>query len=391
MMRISSKWLLARSSSSGCRRVQSFSTAAAAEASTSASFELPTRHSVRSAPRACRDAIELDERTKQVLKTPVGQLYSYTNHNDDSSASNSDDDRMTAYAQADSTIQLVEYLMRGHQKAAQTNNVGSVDPAESLIAQQALLHRMQQEGNTYMELRQQGKNQGYSDSSSSDSDSSSSSEEEDSDNSDSGSDSDSEKNDDTTTLDFAPPGPTANMYNIVLDGMACVNPPKVTPKDYFDLAATLLQAHHLDGSNIDRVETLPTMVTYNAPLRGIAKIHLKDEVIRDEALMSAFEIYNYLTHSVHLNRNASTFLYMLQILDHAIPDSRVKGNMSVTFWQQCSQIGVVHQDIVDCLLGMHQDARQGPEFQPLVDKISGGDLPQRYRRFVNKYQHSKYY
>jgi hypothetical protein len=285
-----------------------------------------------------------------------------------------------------------------------------------------LLERMQQEGTMYMELRHEKRlhdrggtlverGQAVPDNAeSSESGSSTSSSDEDSDSSD---DDDDDENDARRkTLDFAPPGPTTRMYDAVLDGMATTTTTTATPMDYFHLATSVLEAHELDAdydhdnnNNDYYLEyTRPTMVTYNAPLRGIATngSALTDEVVRDDALTAAFSLYNSLTHSDHLHRNASSIAYMLQIVNHAIPASRVKGNMSVTFWQQASKLGIVDQKVVEAIQQIHgggddggdgDQLTNGKEFQVFLDHISPKDeeLPQRFRRFVNKYQHSKHY
>ena len=187
------------------------------------------------------------------------------------------------------------------------------------------------------------------------------------------------------TKDFAPPGPTSKIYEAVLDAMACVG--QASPRDYYGLATKVLVANDMDsGTNH---YTLPTLVTYNAALRGIASCEQPNDQIRDEAMSYSFALYNHLTHSLHLPRNAMTMVYMLQMLDKALPPSRVKGNMSVTFWDHASKSGIVNQEFLNAFQQVHEPSN-GPEFKVLLDMLSN-DLPQKHRRFVKKYSHSEHY
>jgi hypothetical protein len=175
------------------------------------------------------------------------------------------------------------------------------------------------------------------------------------------------------------------MREALLDAMACAR--IGAPRDYYDLALQLIHADKLDkGANL---HTQTTHVTYNAALRGIASCDITQEMVRDDVLDSAFSLYNHLTHSRHLPRNAMTYVYMFQIIEKAFPASRVRGNISCTLWDHATRIGVVDEQVIAALKSVHSTSN-GPEFQTLLDHISG-PLPQKYRRFVNKYRHSDNY
>jgi hypothetical protein len=396
-----------------------------------AAMELPTRHSLNQPPRVCSDPVELQEETQKLLETPAGQLYA--------SQATAVGGIEEAYDLAYTTIKRAEYLQFGYASqiagslyaplvddgSSSPNNLSSEDdPISSGML--PLLNRMKQEGELYMNLRHEKRmvggskapddfmpgyakaksdfntdEKGYLPSSDDSSDDSSSSDEEDAAEdsvlSDDSSSSDDDSDDESgsagpipggsgaTVLDFAPPGPTAKMQEALLDVMACVG--EATPSEYYEVALQIMDANDLDkGSNS---YTLPSHVTYNASLRGIAKCDLSDDMVRDDALSSSFSLYNHLTHSLHLPRNIMTIVYMLQVVDNAIPASRVKGNISVTLWDHASRLGIANEQVIEAMKNLHEPTN-GPEFDILLEEISG-KLPQKYRRFVNKYAHSKYY
>ena len=176
------------------------------------------------------------------------------------------------------------------------------------------------------------------------------------------------------------------MQEALLDAMACAG--EAAPFDYYNIARNILKANDMDkGGN--PLYTLPSHVTFNAPLRGIAKCNMTNEMIRDDALSASFSLYNHLTHCPHLPRNNMTIVYMLQILDKTMPASRVKGNISVTFWDHASTLGVINEEVIEAMMSVH-DPPNGPEFDILLQEISG-TLPQKLRRCLNKYRHSKHY
>ena len=327
--------------------------------SNAASAILPTRHSLSQPKRLCEDSTELKDRTAALLGTTVGKLYSADTRNTT---------RAAAYYAANESIQLAEYLVLGHARNIPgslyaDHNAGSDDPLTSLTSMKSILNRMQNEGAMFMELRNENILQQLA----------------------------SEEHEETEPPsfleDFAPPAATGVMYDAVLDAMACTK--SGGPMEYLDLATTLIHRYAMDEK--ENAFTIPTMVTYNAPLRGVALLDIQDQVLRDEAMRMAFTLYNSLTHSelAHIQRNPRTMTYMCRILDKCIPGSRVKGNMSVTFFSHATQLGILDEAVIDALRQIHS-SQNGPEFQILLDHLSG-DLPQRFRRFVNKYNHSEHY
>eukprot|EP00980_Cylindrotheca_fusiformis_P003467 scaffold774_cov75-Cylindrotheca_fusiformis.AAC.4 len=317
-----------------------------------------------------------------------------------------------------------------------------------LESMQQLLKRMQQEGMMYMQVRkeQQKLQRARNNSSSSESDSSDSDSDSDSSSSDSSDSSDDEENNNnnnkTTALeDFAPPGATIAMYDAILDAMAVsLSAPAPDGKndnnntnDPLDFLHWSLQALTMEEQDAELVSLLfssnttshrrrlrrhasdqysmATHVTYNAALRGIAQGIIKNNSQQqqeycDNALYAAFQLYNHLTHSNHLPRNTASIIYMCQIVHHALlPESgsRVKGNISVTFWKQACQLGLASTELANTILQMHtttdnnnnnsSSSSCGPEFDVFLKQLKTplDQLPQRYRRSVKKNQHSKHY
>jgi hypothetical protein len=433
-----------------------FSSAAATATADVPSMEehivVPIKHSRKLPPPTCRDITELQEHTDHLLTTPLGSLYAYQDSHD----SNSNEALFKAWEAADTSIQLAEYVLRGHASWIPNSQYYSSDddnakspltPVQHVQRMQAVLDRLQEEGKLYMELRQgrltqKGKEAAGTttttppeDDSDSSSDSSSSSDEESDtgDNEKSTADSDESDSDDDDkkdhlslardySKDFCPPGPTAVMYDTLLDAMAAATAspqsgsPTVcpwSPEDFASLLSQLLHAHALDGGDLENTNeaTYPTMQSYNACLRGIANLPYttttiatddhanktsasnNDDELRDQAVGCSFGIFNTLTHtpSSRFSRNAATFAYMLQSVDKYVPTSRVKGNVTVALWMQASKLGVVNQSVVDAFVAA-QTPSNGEEFVEFLETRQNlQEMPQTWRRNAKSLQHASIY
>eukprot|EP00536_Pseudo-nitzschia_multiseries_P004636 jgi/Psemu1/295638/fgenesh1_pm.78_\ len=436
---------------------------------------IPTRHSSRAPPPVCRDATELRELTQELLETPIGSLYCQRRKAASNSASPRDD-RDEAYALARESGELVEYVLRGYngtisplsQYGGAAAAAAGTDPEEasaSLETMMDVMDRFHQEGEMYLQLRKEAL--GYrngsdlSDSSSSSSSSSST---------DSDSDSDSDNTDDprfssavadklrvdaldrdrakqkqkqlgSGTDDFALPGVTTAMYDAILDAMACASQvaleseaaapsssflQRLEPDDLYRVAGAAWKAHDLNNQhNNDNNEsttdpfyppTTPTMVTYNATLRGIGNLCLaeaansggddeRNQVVIDQGLAYGFGVYNHLTHNDHglPKRNSASIVYLLNVVRACIPPSRTRGNMTVALWHQASREGLVTPELIETIKGLHLHTESnGPEFDVFLASIDECTArknkndkvvitPQRFARFAQKYSHSKYY
>lgn len=359
--------------------------------STAAAIELPTQHSLKQPPRVCLDPVELEEQTQKLLEAPIGSLFA--------SKATADGDRDHAYDLAFDTIRIAEYLQLGYSRQipgslyAPENDTLQGTSADPIAAMQSLVGRVKAEGDMYMQLRSDKLaaqaasdpevDDGYLSSSEGDS-SDSSSDDDSSDSSDEGVGSSLSIGSGVPV--FSTPGVTARLQEALLDAMASVG--EAQPLEYAEIASQVIDANTLDnGTNM---YTIPTHVTFNAPLRGIAKLDTsQNDEMRDQAISCAFQLYSNLTHSEHLPRNPMTFIYMFQILNNVFPTSRVKGNMSATFWSHASHLGVVNEQVLEAFKQVHEPTN-GPEFQILLDHVNG-ELPQKYGRYTKKYAHSRHY
>mmetsp|Transcript_7147 Transcript_7147/g.17945 ORF Transcript_7147/g.17945 Transcript_7147/m.17945 type:complete len:516 (-) Transcript_7147:155-1702(-) len=448
---------------------------------------LPTRHSSRAPPPVCKDATELRELTQELLETPIGSLYCQDNNVSMSmSASPSPrEDRDAAYALARESGELVEYLLRGYNATVSplslhggaspgASTAVSIDPEElsaSLESMMDVMERFHHEGEMYLQLRKEALDYqtGAASPSDSSSSSSSSSDSSDSDSSDSDSDSDSDRDDDDNKdndvdarlvgsgiADFATPGVTTAMYDTILDAMACASQVALEagpaaeqssnsylqllePDDLYRVAGAAWKAHDLNNQHNDNnnnlffAPTTPTMVTYNAALRGIGNLCLaaRDDprsraMIIDQGLAYGFGVYNHLTHNDHglPKRNSASIVYLLRVIEACIPPSRTRGNMTVALWHQASMEGLVTPELIRAIEGLHSGEGEsgsnqninGPEFDVFlasIDKCKAPQqqqqqntnenendnnndnkvviTPQRFARFAKKHGHSKHY
>jgi len=404
-------------------------------------------------------------------------------------SSSQGDDRDEAYALARESGELVEYLLRGYNRTispltlcgdGKTATTSKSDPSEvsvSLETMMDVMERFHQEGEMYLRLRREALNYSAAtnsdssiDGSSSDSSSSSSSSSSDSSNSEHNDDflsnsdgDDKDKIDDPRFSsavkdklevddqekqrqkrqlgagndDFAMPGVTTEMYDTILDAMACAAQVSLEaagtlqsnnsssesqsflqmlePDDLYRVAGAAWKAHDLNNQyNAGEFffpSTTPTMVTYNATLRGIGNLCLiataNDEqkgLITDQGMAHGFGVYNFLTHNDHglPKRNAASIVYLLKIIQACIPQSRTRGNMTVALWHQASMEGLVTTELIQSIKDLH-NVSNGPEFDIFLESIdkcaaSEGEksnkvviTPQRFARFAKKYSHLKSY
>jgi hypothetical protein len=240
--------------------------------------------------------------------------------------------------------------------------------------------------------------------------------------------------------DFAKPGVTITMYDAILDAMACAtemlllhddgtkkgksqyaNLKQLEPADLYDVLENALTAHKLNSHSETQgclfPYTVPTMATYNATLRGIGNLCLaagsadaeRKQSLVDQGLAYGFGVFNHLTHNDHglPKRNTASVIYLLGVVKACFPPSRTRGNITVTLWDQASREGLVTPDLIAAIQDLHAESN-GPEFQVFLDALekcqgtipSSKDgknsknliiMPQRFARFVKKYQHSKNY
>lgn len=390
---------------------------------------VPFLHSRKKLPPACLDPAELNDMTEQVLNTDHGNLFQFQRGGN--TAGSSGNEQTDAWATADGTVQMVEYLMRGHAArvpgtlwdgwtptGASTGT--STDPMESLTMMDQLLARMWDEGHVYMKVRKEHWSQmafeedlraGSAGGSSGDWTSfaregteasttanSSQTDEEYANSSSNGEDGGA----DDTTEDFAMPGPSVHMYDMYLDAIASAAATipaadatsLLTASNAFNTFETVMYRHELDGGdegNNNR-HTMPTQISYNAVLRTAANLPFDNngsEVQRDWALMAAFSTHDALTHSA-LERNSSTYAYLLQVVAKYMPPSTSRGNIARGLWKLAKTNGVYNDQVKEAFLMANATSNSEDHDVWLDENIRGKDwrtdAPQRWRRRVQKYR-----
>ena len=409
---------------------------------------IPFLHSRKKLPPACVDLAELQDMTEHILTTDAGNLFQFNRNNNTMHR----DDQADAWATADGTVQMVEYLMRGHAARVpgtlwngwttsphvDNNSSSSSDPLETLDVMDKLLARMWDEGNFYMTTRKRHLSQmawegdvlgddsesgeGHSHSSvksdwrefaredtivndeddgkdgwrAADSESSSTGAAAE------GEGGGAEGDSDDTTEDYAMPGPSVDMYDIYLDTIASAAAqvpaqdatPLLTARNAFQTFEIILYRHGLDGGDEhnDNRHTMPTQISYNAVMRTAANLPFDDptaEVYRDWALMSAFAAHDALTHSA-LERNSSTYAYLLQVVAKYMPASPSRGNIARGLWKLAKTNGVYNDQVQAALLAANEISNSPDHDEWLDENIRGKDwrtdAPHRWRRRVKKYR-----
>jgi len=316
----------------GCVRKRFFSTASFQN------FSIPTRHSRHLPPPACLSIDQLKEISQEVLSSSPGSLIPYNK--------SERDDAFHAWEVADITIQKVEWLIRGY--SAQVLNTqmqkeyvvkSSEEPSECIERILDLIQKVETEGETYMDLRNKVRTQltveqdrGQSD------------------------DFYSEYNDQETGIDsqndgdikhvFASPGQTIGMFDTLLDTISMVEDNNA-PAMMGNIFERINERFEQDGGLAHNVNpnTVPTQMTYNAGLRAIANTANSSEKTRDDALMHAFNIFQY-AKSGDKKCNAATYVYMVQIIAKYIPPSEMSGNVAHAFWNLAKEDKVIDTNLM---------------------------------------------
>jgi hypothetical protein len=199
----------------------------------------------------------------------------------------------------------------------------------------------------------------------------------------------------TLTLSYgAPPGPSIQMYDIILDAMAIgVHLGMENPSSVIQ-AAKALQKRALDRYTLDVnakmdpfniIPTVPTAMTFNALIRAasLAKFDHRDIVLRDVALDAAFTTFDAMYRHVVTEasaklgfqspkRNSATYLYMLQTVEKYIPRSQTRGNIIHSLFVKAAvEEGVLDELIFDTLLHSisPKNVSHGENFDQWVTEI----------------------
>ena len=155
--------------------------------------------------------------------------------------------------------------------------------------------------------------------------------------------------------DFALPGPTVNMYNVLLDAVACQAPynnslasPEIASNVFYEI----MGRHLLDGGDAHNTNqyTRPNILSFNAPIR-VSAMHSYDPkdkrseniMLRDQAVALAFECFDTVSHTTVANRNSATYAYLLQTVAKYFPPSRIRGNVAHGIWHHACSYGLLDE------------------------------------------------
>ncbi len=394
--------------------------------------------------------------TRDLCQSIPGTLYPYAEptSSSDTTTTNGrrvqeDDDQEKAWNVAYDTVQQAEYVIRGHAAripGTMWNRWWLVDeeddndyfeaPSSSqppqhdnskVVAQESLQHiiaiidRLQQEGNMYMELRHERKMQlarergedvemqigqviGEEDHNSH--------EEEQLDNKAHMTELELQKHEAALRRrhPFAAPGPTVAMLDTLLDCFAMAAPEcphLVTPEATAEVLTMILDRHIIDGGDEKNTNpyTVPTLVSYNALFRTMANLPYdaaastnsndddntsnsnssNTKKLRDQALYYAFGMYDTLRHANNLTRNSATMTYMLQVVSKFFPPSRTRGNVAHGLWMHAVRQGIVDPHVMEALRAAHTPSN-GVEFDDwtrlYLDHKQVRDLPQKLNKYA---------
>lgn len=348
---------------------------------------LPTRHSRHEPPEVCIDSVERNERTLALLEATQGSLFTYGNRKEDESSPFE-----TAWETADHMRQETEYLLRGYASCVPGSlyftkeQEGEYDET-TLPLMNDLMDRVLEEGIAYMGLRNEAlqpkeiqtiseettnKTQANSDSESSSS-------------SDSDSSSDSEDEANNFCDDFASPGLTTAMYDVLLDSMASVAATDafITVENTNHLWKEVLWRHSLNPELLmAQAYTQPTLITYNATIRIAATLPIENDEKRDQALLLAYTVFDDMFHSSIVDPNTATFIYLLQATARSLPTSRAKGNTLHGIWLHAQEDGLI-DDNLNQAYRIANTPSNGSEFDDWMDQ-NLNKIPNAWKRNVQR-------
>lgn len=367
---------------------------------------VPTRHSRKKLPLVCTDPAQLGDLTAQLLETSVGSLFQYQGKHE----------AEDAWDVADATVQKAEFVLRGHawtlpgtqwhRWLVKQNWIESADPNATLETMEALVDRMWEEGYSYMTVRASRLEELAA------------------------ADGDEEEeleleaflegeqseevevqvmeelsditggkeaqmlldNGGSHMEDFALPGPTTHMFDILLDSMACT--PKaefVSPQAAFHILEDIIGRHKIDGGDgmNCNVHSMPTAMSYNAALRVAAEAHYDvsnkspaNVRHRDEALRLALGAFDAMSQSA-IELNCATYTYLLMAITKYFPASRIRGNIAHGMFHHAKIQGLIDQGVLVAYRAANTPSN-GAEFddwiQGTLDGSSLQDLPMKWRR-----------
>jgi len=209
--------------------------------------------------------------------------------------------------------------------------------------------------------------------------------------------------------DFASPGPTVNMYDTILDTLACQAATSQDPVQ--DLATAthvydmVIQRHLLDGGDYAATvnpHTRPTILTFNAQIRLAADLPWRDGDSvehRDDALTVATAAFQRTHECGVVERNSASHMYLLQCFEKYMPASRIRGDMAHAILRLARYHGLLSPEIVAAYKRANEPSN-APEYDEEIAELFGfgGDehgeellreLPHKWFRLSKKRRYDK--
>jgi hypothetical protein len=392
---------------------------------------VPFRHSRNKLPPVCIDTVQRAELTQQVLQAPQGSLFTYQGSISTAEA---------AWQTADVTCQKVEYLLRGHAHSlsgTQWNRWVKHQPVpdpsasasnadETLETMQNLIERLHEEGYLYMRVRDSRLEELHG---LKPADGSGDKEplttrtlptkdreelllkaglgdlllDEDDDELMEGLVPDTqpaEETEGTYMEDFALPGPTVNMYDCLLDAMACQTSSKMVSLEKSDfILERIVGRHTLDGGDAGNLNpnTSPTAQSFNAGIRVAAgmpyDITDKSSVnvkLRDDAILLAFGAFDAINHSAALEGNSATYTHLLNLVAKYFPRGVTCGNIAHGMFKHARQQGIIDDGVISAYLAANEPSNATHVDEFIENNLHGKtrkELPFKWTRYSRIRRH----
>lgn len=340
-------------------------------------LKIPTRHSRHLPPPACLQIDQLRDVTDEILESSPGSLIPYN--------PSSRDDAWHAWDLGDVTIQKVEWLIRGY--SAQVENTqmhkqyaieSNEDPRKCIDQMMKLVQKMEEEGKMYMDLRLKMRSQlAIEDGKDPDEDLSWRNKDVEMDKERlNGQSSDGDRG-----QAFASPGQTIGMFDTLFDTMSMVTDHN-TPATVGNIIKRIEERFQQDGGLAYNINpsTVPTQMTWNAGLRAIANTNNSCEKTRDDALTSAFSIFDHLGDA-NAKRNGATYTFMVQIVAKYIPPSEISANVAHALWHLAKEDKVINKNLMKAMEIIDSGGYERYE-QFITENVRGKtieDIPQDWK------------
>ena len=192
-----------------------------------------------------------------------------------------------------------------------------------------------------------------------------------------------EQEEQTYMDDFALPGPTVAMYDMVLDAMACCPPSEPLLGKACHMYQQIISRHVLDGNDDNNTMefTRPTVLSHNAPIRVAAvqdydaqsSLRTSKVRLRDLAVGTAFDCFSRAAP----RRSSATYTYLLQTVAKYFPPSRIRGNVATGIWHHAAEEGLMAPAVCEAAAAAHMPSN-GPEFK--VPVWNPQEFPQKWTR-----------